>query len=252
MAIVTVTSLAGAAFVNRLGILLAQHVFSLPMALSGRSSTNSTRFGSLNLQCALRAHGRDYRSIRIKAFHHDCVTPSPKSGCGQPITALPHDGKALDLALNRLRIESEADGDDQALPGRRWKVTARVILPMAQVMKPVRAKFALSFPASAIAGNTFGPSPRCRRLALRQYLTSLVGDAQLTPGTEPTLPRCGRHQGVRVFMPVRQAVALEMAWPVRTANSWWVSASNGAEPEMKSRMWPQAARVSPGACKSRV
>ena len=44
---------------------------------------------------------------------------------------------------------------------------------------------------------------------------------------------------------------VRMVWPLRSRNASKVSIRSGAEPEMKSRMWRQASRVSPGSASSR-
>ena len=91
--------------------------WTLPMAFRGRSSTNITRFGSLNFASRpSRAASTAASSSALSFATTTAVTPSPKSACGRPITArFDHAGDGVDLALDLLRVDVEAAGDDEVL-----------------------------------------------------------------------------------------------------------------------------------------
>ena len=90
----------------------------MPIALRGSASTKNTRFGALNLASRPSSAARIDELVERRAGSRTttAVTPSPKSGCGSADhRALDDAGERVDLALDLLRIDVEAAGDDEVL-----------------------------------------------------------------------------------------------------------------------------------------
>ena len=91
---------------------------TLPMVLRGRSSTKITRFGSLNF--ASRVSSRPSTSLLgqrgLAALHHDGGDALAEIGMRHADDgALDDAGDRVDLALDLLRIDVVAAGDDEVL-----------------------------------------------------------------------------------------------------------------------------------------
>ena len=101
-------------------ILLAQQVLlHLAHGVARQVVDEDDTLRQLELGEPLSSAFRTSASRRAPTFRlgtTTAVTPSPKSGCGTPITArLDHAGDGVDLALDLLRIDVVAAGDDQVL-----------------------------------------------------------------------------------------------------------------------------------------
>ena len=92
---------------------------TLPMALRGSSSTKSTRLRLLEAGEASATKRGELRLVGRRcpgAARRRPTTPSPKSGCGTPITAdSATPGSASITRLDLLRVDVVAAGDDQVL-----------------------------------------------------------------------------------------------------------------------------------------
>ena len=174
------------------------------------------------------------------------TTPSPKSACGTPITAdSTTPGDRVDLVLDFLRVDVEAAGDDEVLAPAD-DVDIAVVVDLAEVAGDEVAVVA------ELGLRLFGHPPVALEdvraldldhadFAARERRAGL-GSAMRTETPGRGKPdRAGRsarrHRGWRRSCWSRSCRSAR-GWRGRCArNSRWVSASSGAEPEMKSRMW---------------